>query len=119
MMVTPEIGDIYGKAEPLPMEYAPRKIKVPVDGTNRQKFVVHSFQLDTNKHVNNRQYVQMAMECLNKEAKVKELRVEYKKQAVLGDEIYPSACQVNEKEVIVSLNAVGGVAFAVVQFFLF
>lgn len=119
MIVTPEIGDIYGKAEPLQMEYAPRKIKVPKDGLSRQKFIVHSFQLDTNKHVNNRQYVQMAMECLDKEDRVKELRVEYKKQAVLGDEIYPSVCQVNEKEVIVSLNAEGGVPFAVVQFFLF
>jgi len=118
MIVTPEIGNVYGKAEPLPMDYAPRKIKVPEGGSGQQKFIIRSFQLDTNRHVNNRQYVQMAMEFLNPKDKVKELRVEYKKQAVLGDEVYPLVCKVNEKEVIVSLKGADGKIFAIVQFFL-
>lgn len=118
MIVTPEIGDVYGKAEPLLMDYAPRKIKVPESGKEQERLVVREYHLDTNHHVNNRQYVQMAMEFLKKSDKVKELRVEYKKQAVLGDEIVPVVYPVNEEEVIVSLNAVDGKPFAVVQFFL-
>ena len=119
MIVTPEIGDVYGEAEPLPMDYAPRKIKVPEGGIKQPRFTVRSFQLDTNRHMNNRQYVQLAMEFLNQEDRVKELRVEYKKQAVLGDEVYPLVCRVNEKEVVVPLNGVDGKPFAIVQFFLF
>lgn len=118
MLVTPEIGDVYGKAEPLLMEYAPRKIKVPENGREQEGLVVREYHLDTNHHVNNRQYVQMAMEFLKKNDRVKELRVEYKKQAVLGDEMIPVVYQVSEEEVIVSLNAVDGKPFAVVQFFL-
>ena len=64
MIVTPEIGDVYGKAEPLEMEYAPRKIKLPEGGTAQEEIVVHEYHLDTNHHVNNRQYVQMAMTYL-------------------------------------------------------
>lgn len=119
MIVTPEIGGVYGEAEPLPMDYAPRKIKVPEGGIKQPRFTVRSFQLDTNRHMNNRQYVQLAMEFLNQEDRVKELRVEYKKQAVLGDEVYPLVCRVNEKEVVVPLNGVDGKPFAIVQFFLF
>lgn len=118
MIVTPEIGDVYGKAEPLEMDYAPRKIKLPENGTEQEKFIVREYHLDTNHHVNNRQYVQMAMEFLERTVKVRELRVEYKKQAVLGDEIIPLVYPVNEREVIVSLNAADGKPYAVVQFFL-
>lgn len=117
MIVTPEIGDIYGTAEPLEMEYAPRKIKIPSGGVEKEGFVVREYHLDTNHHVNNRQYVQMAMTALGRKEKIRELRAEYKKQAVLGDEIIPAVCDVNDKEVIVTLNAADGKPYAVVQLF--
>lgn len=117
MIVTPEIGDVYGKAEPLEMEYAPRKIKLPEGGRAQEEIVVHEYHLDTNHHVNNRQYVQMAMEFLDQGTRVKELRVEYKKQAVLGDRITPVVYDVSDTERIISLNADDGKPFAVVQFF--
>jgi acyl-ACP thioesterase len=117
MIVTPEIGDVYGKAEPLAMDYAPRKIKLPDNGIEMERLVVHEYHLDTNHHVNNRQYVQMAMEFLDRGKRVRELRAEYKKQAVLGDEILPVVYRAAEKEMLVSLNAADGKPFAVVQFF--
>ena len=52
MIVTPEIGDVYGTHEPLEMDYAPRKIKVPEGGVKGREFVVQESQLDTNHHVN-------------------------------------------------------------------
>lgn len=118
IIVTPEIGDVYGKYEPLVMDYAPRKIHLPEGGETKEGFLVREYHLDTNHHVNNRQYVQMAMEFLDKSAVVKELRVEYKKQAVLGDEMIPVVHQVSEKEMIVVLGDGEGKTYAVVQFFL-
>lgn len=118
MMVTPEIGEIYGKAEPLEMDYAPRKIKLPEEGVTKEEIIVREYHLDTNHHVNNRQYVQMAMEFLGHQDKVSQLRVEYKKQAVLGDRIIPVVYQEGQKEVFVALNGEDGKPYAIVQFFL-
>ena len=57
MIVTPEIGDVYGIHEPLPMDYASRKIKVPKDGGKEcDPFLVQEYHLDTNHHMNNGQY---------------------------------------------------------------
>ena len=113
-IVTPEIGDVYGKHKPLEMEYAPRKIKMPENVVKGREFVVQESQLDTNHHVNNGQYVRMAMNQIEL-PKVSELRVEYKKQALLGDTIVPFICR-QENKTFVSLDDVDGKAYAVVQF---
>ncbi len=115
MIVTPEIGDVYGKYEPLEMDYAPRKIKLTGEGIEHQPFEVMEYHLDTNHHVNNGQYVKMAMMCTELDKNISELRVEYKKQAVLGDIIIPVVYE-NENQTFVSLNGEDGKAFAVVQF---
>lgn len=117
-IVKPEIGDVYGKAEPLEMDYAPRKIKVPEGGTEGEAFVVREYHLDTNHHVNNRQYVQMAMEFISHDAVIKELRVEYKKQAILGDMITPVIYNISDKEKMICLNGQDQKPYAVVQFFM-
>lgn len=118
VIVTPEIAGIYGTAEPLEMDYAPRKIKLPKESEKRDSILVREYHLDTNHHVNNRQYVQMAMEFLDRTDRVKELRVEYKKQAILGDEIVPMVYRTGENEKIIALNGTDGKAYAIVQFFL-
>ena len=54
-----------GKMESkLDMEYAPRKIVLPEDYEQQDSFAVQKHHLDTNHHVNNCQYVQMAMDYL-------------------------------------------------------
>lgn len=117
VIVTPEIGNVYGKADPLVMDYAPRKIKVPEGGVVKEGFVVREYHLDTNHHVNNGQYVRMAMASLPPELAVRELRAEYKKQAVLGDEIIPMVYE-REQEYLVALNGPDGKPYAIVQLFL-
>lgn len=116
--VTPEIGGVYGSHDPLEMDYAPRKIPVPKEGEEMPGITVREYHLDTNHHVNNRQYVQMAMEFLDRDAAVRELRVEYKKQAVLGDEMIPVVYRTGEKETIILMRDRGGKPYAVTQFFL-
>lgn len=46
--------------------------------------------IDTNHHMNNGKYVQVAQEYLPEMAAVTRLRVEYKKAALLKDTLYPS-----------------------------
>ena len=79
----------YGTEEPLPMEYAGRKIPLPKERKQGEPFPVRRHQIDTNHHVNNGQYVQMAMEWVPEDFTIRQMRAEYKKQAVLGNMISP------------------------------
>ena len=47
--------------------------------------------IDTNHHVNNSQYIRLALDCIPQinTAKIREIRVEYKKPAVLGGMVFP------------------------------
>ena len=56
-------------------------------------FPVRKYHIDTNEHVNNCQYVQMALEVLPRDILVSQVRVDYKKSAVLGDKIFPETAQ--------------------------
>ena len=91
--VTDEIIKAYPLDEKLPMNYLDRKIKLPKGGeaTKAEEIIVRKHHLDTNNHVNNGQYIRMAMDSLpdNKDIKIKSLRAEYKKQALLSDVLYP------------------------------
>ena len=93
----------YVLEEKYPMAYAPRKIAVPKDGADEEAFTVKPHHLDTNHHVNNGQYVRMAMDYVQEKFEVRQLRVEYKMQALLGDIIYPVVCG-GEGTYVVSLN---------------
>lgn len=85
--------EVYPSEEALEMEYLPRKIDVPVTEdwtvTEQQKRMIREYHLDSNNHVNNGQYVQMAVSFLPKDKLYNRFRVEYRKQAVLGDKVLP------------------------------
>lgn len=115
VIIKPGLGEVYGRHEPLEMDYAPRKIKLPCDGQEKESFIVKEYHLDTNHHVNNGQYVRMAMFALGMADRVKELRVEYKRQALLGNKIIPVVYKDNNMA-FVSLNGEDGKAYTVVQF---
>ena len=78
-------------------------------------FPVRKYHIDTNEHVNNCQYVQMAQEALKEPMDVRKLRVEYKKSAVYGDIIYPRTAY-EEDRAVVELCDGAGKAYAVVEF---
>lgn len=75
--------------EKLDMEYLPRKIVLAGEAAACEAIRVCPHHLDTNNHVNNGQYLRMALDVLPDEMRVSRLRVEYKAQAYLGDTIYP------------------------------
>lgn len=114
--VRPEKEDIepYGQEEPLDMPYEGRKIALPEMMEDRPSFPVRKYHIDTNEHVNNCQYVQMAMEMIPKNRQVQQLRVDYKKSAVLGDMIYPKVVEEPERTVIELCDEDGGV-YAVLE----
>lgn len=105
----------YVLEDKLDMEYAPRKIKMPQDYKEFPKFYVKAHHLDRNHHVNNGQYVLMAQEYIPPDFIVKQMRVEYKRQAVLDSVIIP---KVQEKNGIytVSLDSPVGETYAIVEF---
>lgn len=93
------------KLEPrIDMEYAPRRIAVPGEITPAEEIVIRPHHLDTNHHVNNGQFVKIAMECLPPCGPVRQLRAEYKKQALLGDVLFPSIASGNQGQHIVELK---------------
>lgn len=107
--------DAYGQCEPLEMNYESRKIALPEKSESLEAFPVRRYHIDTNEHVNNCQYVQMAMEMIDKERMIRQVRVEYKKSAVLGDMIVPRIGERDDRTVV-ELCTTDGELYAAVEF---
>ena len=119
--VTPIILEAYPIDPKLDMNYSDRKIKLPPDGerVSCEEIQVRRNNLDTNNHVNNGQYIRMAMDCLpDKNYKVKSMRAEYKKQAKLGDILKPVVIKTKKDQntiYTVSLNNVEDSTVCIVE----
>lgn len=113
--LTPEMQDAYEMAPKLAMEYAPRKIVLLGDGEEQEHFKVRKYQIDSNQHMNNVEYVRLAMETIPDEAKIRELRVEYRKAALFGDEVTVIVTKAEDKYQVILRDTEGGI-YAVVEF---
>lgn len=85
----------YEMEEAIKMDYAPRKIKIldeeyRVQAEEVYPVIVKRSFLDSNQHVNNGRYVAEALDLLPEEKEIKEMRVDYRKAATLGEQMYPS-----------------------------
>ncbi len=81
----------------LDMNYKDRRIILPKDGgTVLAPVAVQRADIDYNKHVNNANYIRMAMELLPEGFEVKGLRVEYRVPARLNDQLVPTVYQQDE-----------------------
>lgn len=105
----------YEVAEPLPIASVSRKIKFPEELTVVDTFPVHKYYIDTNHHVNNAKYVELACEALPKDYDVTGLRVEYKKAAIYGDSMV-LRCAKEEGRIIAGLCDEAGNPYAIVEF---
>ena len=70
-------------------ELGKRKIRIPDGGCLQRPVTVQEYHLDINGHVNNGQYVRMALKLVPSDWEIRRLRVEYKKQSMLGDVLIP------------------------------
>lgn len=99
------------------MQYEDRKIDKPDHLVQMKEFDVRKTNLDTFRHVNNVQYIDMALEYLPEEFKTVQIRAEYKLSAVYGDTIYPFVQNTIENDrFVVDLRNAAGKTFAIVEF---
>lgn len=108
----------YELEEPLPMDYSARKILTPDvqewEMSEREAIKVCEYHLDSNMHVNNGQYVQIASAYLPGNVKYNRMRVEYRNQARLGDVMVPMV-YVNGNTCIVVLCDTEKKPYAVIE----
>lgn len=113
---TKEMLEAYRLGERLEMDYAPRRIAIPgMEGEKQEAVEIKYHHLDTNCHVNNGQYVRIAMEYLPDGFIIRQMRAEYKKQAVLGDMLYPLVYR-DGVITVVSLENEAGEPYCIVEF---
>lgn len=111
----PEFLARYNIGERLDMEYASRKINIPEGGREGEGIVIRKHHLDTNHHVNNGQYVDIAMDFLPEQFQIYQMRAEYKMQTFLDDVLIPYVVQ-RDGFVLVTLKDTEGRPHAVVEF---
>lgn len=109
--------------EEFPMEKADRKIIIPENADKTIKgdrLKVRESHLDSNYHMNNREYVRIALDFMPDSFDIddlRQIRVEYKKAAVLDEIMVPVYYfDVENKKIFVSLENEAGENFAKVEF---
>ena len=112
---TEEILNGYEIGERIDMDYKPRKIQVGEHAQEMEKISVGMHQIDSNQHMNNAEYVTIAMSYIPKDAEVKEIRVEYKTAAYYKDIITPIVYREQDK-MQVKLQDEEQKTYAVVEF---
>ena len=99
----------------LDMNYKDRRIILPkTEGEVLEPIKVLRADIDYNKHLNNANYVRMAMELLPGNFVVNGLRVEYRVAAKLGDMLVPTIYRIGDL-IIISLSIDNNVS-AIIEF---
>ncbi len=109
-----EMADRYPIEPKLDMDYAPRKIVARGEWKECEKITVQPHHLDVNGHVNNGQYIRMALECIPDVAGIKRLRTEYRLQTMLHEVLTPRICR-EESVTVVDLVGEDGKSKCVVE----
>ena len=110
-----EVIQVYPQEDKIEMEYLSRKITVLGEGRKEEPLLIQRHHLDCNNHVNNGQYIKMAGAYLPKEFEIRQMRAEYRKQAYLGNEIFPYIHE-NEDTITVRLCDADNQPYVVVEF---
>ncbi len=84
-----KIREAYVLGEKLEMEYLPRKIVFSEEGESAEPIAVARHHIDSNGHVNNVQYVDMAVDLLPAGFAADRITASYHISAMPGDVIYP------------------------------
>ncbi len=113
--VTEAMKNAYELEPRLDMTYGSRKINIPdVPGEQLESVTVGRQHLDSNGHVNNGQYVKIAMASLTYPDDLKGFRAEYREQAHLGDVITPVLYK-TDSEMVVALTGESGNTYMITE----
>lgn len=107
--------ELYQSDDPLALEPMPRKITVPDEMEILDSFVIKSYFIDTNNHVNNVKYVQVATDYIPSSFNYSTVRAEYKKSALLHDIIVPRR-KIEDNCITVTLSDTNGNIYTTIQF---
>ena len=115
LRIRPEEGAAYGMNAPIPMEEEKQHIVLPENAVEMEPVVVGIHHLDPNHHVNNVQYITMAMSYLPEGFVPKMMRFSYHKSALLGDVMIPKIA-VSEHDVTGMMLREDGEMYAAFRF---
>lgn len=115
--VKPTIDEIapYGEGEKLDLGEFGRKVKLPEDMVELEPVAIRKDQIDTNSHVNNCEYVKMALEYIPDDVKVKEIDVEYRNPSFYGMKLVPRVKR-EDSYIYVSLSDESGKLCSALRF---
>ncbi|MGN0242646.1 MAG: acyl-[acyl-carrier-protein] thioesterase [Lachnospiraceae bacterium] len=114
MRITEEAVAPYAYAEKLDMEYGKRKLILPEPEETLPPITILKSFIDTNGHVNNEKYIEMAMEAIPDDFVIEQMRAEYKKAAMYGDVVYPHLTRTDNCVTVQLCNEQGELFAAVV-----
>ncbi len=109
-----EIADAYGMDPEISGKWPSRKISLLDDFVVEDEMIVTRYFLDTNHHVNNEKYVELALTCVPEDTNIRYIRVEYKSAAVLGDKMVLKKAQ-KEDVIQIELGDGDSTIYAVVE----
>ena len=117
-LVPPEESEAFGTEKGLDFSDASKRIALPKEGlVPKEPFPVSARDIDTNHHVNNLRYIEMAKAYVpeDTDSRLKELRVEYLRQCRLGDVLTPRIAA-EDNAYYISLDNCAGEPCAIVEF---
>lgn len=92
LKIKPEDTNLYKLSEKIEMKPVSKKISEPLYGESIGKILVDKSYIDSNNHMNNQKYIEVAMRYLPEDfKKFTSMRIEYRKSAMLGDDIFIKA----------------------------
>ena len=97
------------------MEYTPRRITLEGNGTEVGEHLVSRAQIDSNHHLNNSEYINLAYAYLPENSRVRQIRAEYKRAAYLGDRMKSVVYEQEKGKLQVQLNDEEMNPYAVVE----
>lgn len=105
--ISKELRNAYDLGEKLDMTYSSRKVEIPEGEetaiTEGERIVISPLHLDSNNHVNNGRYVKISLEAAQNAGapeQIESLRIDYRKQAVLGDILVPKVYRCGSSTVV-------------------
>lgn len=110
-----KLPEKYGENAKPEMDYCNGKIRLPENATEQEPIVVDSFFLDPNRHVNNGQYVNIAMNYLPEGFVIDRMRAEYRQQAFLGCTLHPVVGEIGPGVWAIHINDDNGKPYAAVE----
>ena len=115
--VKPTAGDIelYTVEPPLDLGKFERKVRLPEDLEQSEPVAVEKSQIDTNGHVNNCEYVKMALEYVPDGRKIRDIHVEYRNPSYYGMKLIPKI-KADDENVYVSFSDEKGTLCSALRF---